>query len=575
MRLFEKPFRRMRQKLRFSFDGVEVEAFEGETLAAALSAADVRDFRTARHGDPRGMFCGMGVCFECLVTVDGRHNVRACMEPAVEGACVSRQVYPGGPGGPGGTAKAPEIRKPDILIVGAGPAGLSAALAARDDALDVVVIDERAKAGGQYFKQPNSGLVPPDGLGVDAQYREGASLMRKVRESGIEIVQDAVVWGAFAPLGIAVVAGGSNIVYEPRSVIVATGAYERGVPTPGWTLPGFMTTGAIQSLLRSHRVVPGRRVVVGGNGPLNIQVAAELHKAGATVVAVVEAAPVTSPGRFGPLLGALSANPGLLLAGFRYVARLKAAGIPIHYGHVVTEAAGDKGVQSVSIAPVDGDGRIDRQRSLTLETDIVCVGYGFEANDEIPELLGAEAVIDPATSRRRILVDDTYQTRIDGLYMIGDALGLRGSRVALAQGAIAGAAARERLGGRARDDAATRKAARRLSRNTRFQDRLWQLFKAPDMLTRLAAEDTVVCRCEGVSMAQVRKEADAHASIGNVKRATRAGMGRCQGRYCGPVIERLVADAGGYVPSPHGVMAPRPPIKPILISDIAREPDVD
>src|SRR5690606_28423382 len=293
MRLREEPFTRVKRKLRFRFDGVEMEAFEGETLAAAIAAADIREFRLARDGSPRGMFCGMGVCFECLVTVDVRHNVRACMEPVTEGASVTRQIYPGEAAIAAHAPQAHETRRPDILVVGAGPAGLAAALAAREGGLEVIVLDERSTAGGQYFKQPNKGLQPPDGLGVDSQYREGARLIRQVREAGIEILPHALVWGGVPPLSIAVIVDGCILAYETRSVIVATGAYERGVPTPGWTLPGFMTTGAVQSLLRSHRVAPGRRVVIGGNGPLNIQVAAELHAAGAQVVAVAEAAPLT------------------------------------------------------------------------------------------------------------------------------------------------------------------------------------------------------------------------------------------------------------------------------------------
>ncbi|MEP6812478.1 MAG: FAD-dependent oxidoreductase, partial [Actinomycetota bacterium] len=164
---------------------------------------------------------------------------------------------------------------PDVLVVGAGPAGLAAAVAAAEAGADVVLLDERPKLGGQYFKQPSDGLTFDESQ-LDPQYRAGRDLIARVRTLGVRVLGATQVWAAFERDEILATDAAMSYALRPRRLVLATGAYERGVPLPGWTLPGFTTTGAAQTLLRSYAVVPGRRVLVSGNGPLNVQVAAEL-----------------------------------------------------------------------------------------------------------------------------------------------------------------------------------------------------------------------------------------------------------------------------------------------------------
>lgn len=325
--------------------------------------------------------------------------------------------------------------------------------------------------------------------------------------------------------------------------------------------------------LRSHRVIPGQRIVVAGNGPLNVQVAAELLEAGATVVAVVEVSRCNSPTRVSSVIGACLADLPLFISGIRYLTRLRRAGIPILFGHALVEAIGEDRVSCVKVAPIDELGKAISGRTQVLETDIACVGYGFEPNDEIPKLLGASAEIDAETNRRRFILDKNCQSSVSGLYIVGDALGLGGSRVALTQGSLVGAAVRESLVGKRPEPRWASHIRKRLAKSISFQRHLWQLFKAPDLLLSFCRGDTVVCRCEEVRLSDLKRHAEQLSSAGNIKRATRAGMGRCQGRYCGPVIERLVVEAGAYRKTPIVGFAPRPPIKPVLISEIASEPD--
>ena len=186
-----------------------------------------------------------------------------------------------------------EIVKCDVLVIGAGPAGMSAALELAGSGMSVVVVDERHDAGGQFFKQRTSAVAPAPAR--DMQYHDGAAMIDKLQKSDARFINAATVWGAFrdAADGIELCATTEFCSYriQPERLIVASGAYESAPPFPGWTLAGVMTTGAAQSLVRAYRVSPAKRVLIAGNGPLNLQLACELVNAGIDVVAVAEAAP--------------------------------------------------------------------------------------------------------------------------------------------------------------------------------------------------------------------------------------------------------------------------------------------
>ena len=247
------------------FEGQQVAAIPGESIAAALTRAGIRGLRITRSGAARGMFCGMGVCQDCLVEVDGIANRRACMTKVEGPVQVRRQVAVPrlpleSPVAAAGATQGPTLT-PDVLVIGAGAAGLHAALAARGRGAGVLLVDERPTDGGQYYKQSAH-----PGPARDRQAAEGAGLIAKVAASGVTWWRGAEVWGAFAGPRFMVRHGGSSHRIDPARVVLATGAYERPWPVPGWTLPGVMTTGAAQTLLRSYGVVAGQRVVIAGNG---------------------------------------------------------------------------------------------------------------------------------------------------------------------------------------------------------------------------------------------------------------------------------------------------------------------
>jgi len=537
----------------FTFQGQTVMARQGQNLAAALTQAGHRTFRRTAKSQDRGMFCGMGVCQDCLVTIDGQPNQRACMSPAKDGMAVAQQVaLPKFSGQVEPSVPARHL-SPDVLIIGGGAGGLSAAIAAAQAGADVVVLDERKVAGGQYYKQAANGSL------LDAQQSEGAALVAQAKTCGVTIIGAVEIWGAFDPLLFLAQQGDTPIIARPKTAIIATGAYERPVMVPGWTLPGVMTTGAAQTLWRSYATLPGKRIAICGSGPLNLQVAGELARGGATIVRLAERArhPVTRP--WDALKMALS-GPALTIKGLRMEWALRRLGVKSHNSNELTQVVQHGDALAATFQTANGS-------QDTVVVDAVCMNAGFEPQNEILRLLGAKMHYDAEMGHLRCQVGDDMQTNIAGLYAVGDCKGLGGAPAARAEGVIAGTTAAAACGfGDANDLHAVRRA---LSGHRRFQSNLWSLYDiAPHSAVTLPKE-TTICRCEELTLGDVCTGMDdGPGHVGTLKRATRLGMGRCQGRYCGPVAARMVADATDKPIEDLSFFAPRIPIKPVAISAI-------
>jgi thioredoxin reductase len=554
---------------RFRFAGHEIAAWPGETLAAALTSAGQLALSTNGPDERRGVFCGMGACGECTVLVDGRSQ-RACMVAAAPGMVVEpmpRRVV-ATPDVPIATSVAApaQVLACDLLIIGAGPAGLAAAEAAVG--LNVIIIDERSKPGGQYFKQPGKGFaITPAAL--DAQFSEGAALIADVAASPAQLMAGRIAWSARRD--------GEQIVVETSGpegparittarLIIATGATEKPWPMPGWTLPGVMTTGAAQTLLRSGAVSPGSKVLVAGNGPLNIQLANELLNAGVTVAAVVEQAPRPGLARAGSALAMARHDAGLAVAGVRQLARLRRAGVPLLFGHVVCRAEGEGQVERAFVAATRPDGTLGPERGFDI--DALCIGAGFQPQAELARALGCRlAWTDGAMA---VVREDDGRTSVGNVFVAGDGGSLGGARAALAQGTLAGlAAVADVKGGLSAAQLAQSQTQRRaLARARGFQAGLWQLFAPAHPTPTVHTPETLLCRCEGVRFGDVDALLAAGTNDpGSIKRATRLGMGRCQGRYCGPLLAAQLAGDGPVGES--DLFAPRPPFKPMKIAELA------
>jgi len=548
--------------LTFSFEGRKLPARAGETIGAAMIAHGELKHSNAKDGAPRGLYCGMGVCHDCLVVVEGRGGVRACMTKVADGMVVRRQPPTADLDRLSDLASLPEARHLceaiDVLVVGAGPGGLAAADVAAASGAAVAIVDERPAPGGQFFKQP----AISSAAGSDRKARDGAALIRRVEGRGVDVRSETMVWGAFregGALRIGVYGGGRVGYILPRILIVATGAFELPGVFPGWTLPGVMTTGACQTLLRSYGRAPGKRVLVAGNGPLNLQIAQELARAGATVVAIAEAAPPPWT-NIGNGFHLIASDPGLAVAGLTIVADLRRRRIPIHWRHRIARVEGGERAETAILVDASGQER-------TLAADIVCVGEGFAPANELVRLLGcAHIARTDGASRLEVERDEAGATSLPDVFVVGEAGGFGGAQIAMAQGRLAAKQALRHLG---RSVAESPIEKRALQRHRRFQKALWTMFAAEESGLSRAREDTIVCRCEAINLEALRSiiALENVQDVATLKRLSRAGMGRCQGRYCGPRLAELVATPR----SERDFLAPQAPLRPIPLAALAVE----
>jgi glycine/D-amino acid oxidase-like deaminating enzyme/bacterioferritin-associated ferredoxin len=555
------------------FDGVMFAAVAGESIAATLAASGRLALKRDKNGTPRGIFCGMGACFDCQVSVNGGPAERACLTKVRPGMKINslayRAVLP--TSGRCFNPDQTEMLECDVLVIGAGPAGISAAIQAAEAGASIIVVDERSEIGGNFFKQISSSYSFDSSRASDSQYRHGAALIEELLKTDARIISGRTAWGAFpAKAGMTEIclAGGTiSSIIRTKQLILATGAIESVPAFPGWTLPGVMTTGAVQGLARAYRVAPGQRVLISGNGPLNLHLACELLNGGVDVVAVAESAPRAIPRRWLAAIGALTSAPNLVMRGMGYLGVLRKHGVPIHYGHHIMRADGDGRVRSGLIAKIGSDAVLLPDTEKKYDVDVVCVGYALHPSNQLARSLGCKhEFVTPG-----VLVpvrDADGQTDVAGVFVIGDGGVLGGAQVAMSEGRLAARAALRNLfdvGQRA--DARDRKSLRR---QRRFQRNLWSMYASPAIAPALP--DTPVCRCELVSLATIRSliENDVQ-DLGSIKRLSRAGMGPCQGRYCQQQIAKILTDMTGCIPDTGEMFAPQLPVKPTLIKAVATE----
>ena len=444
----------------------------------------------------------------------------------------------------------------DVAVVGGGPAGMSAALAAARAGASVVLIDEYAAPGGQIWRRRF------DEVGADAP----PSLPRAARElcaalvaSSVHVLSGASVWASPAP-GALLLTGPVQHV-RTRATVLATGAYDRPIAFPGWTLPGVMTAGGAQALAKGQGVVPGRRVLLAGAGPFLLPVAAQLTASGAEAVAVAEATRRRDWARVGPRM---SAHPDRLrdYVGYRRKVRR------IEWGHVLVRAEGNGRVESATIARC-GPGWAPTGAERTFAVDAVCTAYGFLPSVDLARALGCELRGDAVAH------DDDMATTVPGVYVAGEASGVGGADLAQVEGELAGwmaaAHARKDANGNGHkhpvvhpDLPAVRAKRAKLAG---FAGILGELFDPRPGLLALARPDTILCRCEDVTLGEVDRAVAAGATtMSALKVVTRCGQGPCQGRTC----ERLVA---ARLPEEPARYSSRAPMRPVPLDVLIKTAD--
>jgi NADPH-dependent 2,4-dienoyl-CoA reductase/sulfur reductase-like enzyme len=456
----------------------------------------------------------------------------------------------------------------EVAVVGAGPGGLSAALAAARAGAQVTLLDGYGRPGGQYFRPAATELRV---IRPMRHQQEGQALWKEVAAAGVRFLPETIVWGAFEGNVLGLHGPQARAMLQARTTILATGAYDRPVAFPGWTLPGVLTAGAAQALLKQQRILAGTRILLAGTGPLQVVLAAELVRAGAGVVAILEG------GRFFAKAlrhaWALWGQWERLHEGLSSRLTLARRRVPFRSGWGIVAAEGKDHVESVTIARLDAEWRHVPGSEETLPCDTLCLGYGFIPSNTLSRLLGAKQEWRPELGGEVPLRDDHMRTSVPGVYAVGDGAGIGGGPLAMLEGRIAGIAAAAQAGrGSADAEGMIRRLAPALARQRRFQRMYGALFTPGPGLYEWSRDDTILCRCEEVTRADIRRAVALGADSANeVKAIVRCGMGDCQGRMCGHLVAHCIAKESGRPVAEVGLFRPRAPVFPVPVVALGRE----
>ncbi|MEU9126175.1 NAD(P)/FAD-dependent oxidoreductase [Streptomyces sp. NPDC048506] len=460
----------------------------------------------------------------------------------------------------------------DLAVIGAGPAGLAGALTACELGLSVALLDASAQSGGQFYRHPAPALGAARPEALHHHWAAFTGLRRRLAASGVAHLAGHHVWAVTKQADDAwtvhAAIGPDGAEERPaqvraRAVLLATGAYERQLPFPGWTLPGVVGAGGAQAMLKSGLVLPGRRIVVAGSGPLLLAVAASLAAAGAQVPAVVEAAGYL---RYARSPRALLVNPRKAAEAAVHGAALLRSRVRLRLRSAVTEVHGTDRVEAVTVTRLDRDWRPVRGTGRRIACDALAVGHGLVPQIELATALGCDTR--PLRDGTLALaLDGLQQTSVPGLWAAGETGGVGGVELACTEGELAAVAVAARLRGHGTHDGRVRALRRRRDRMRSFADVMAVAHAPGPGWSQWLTDDTDVCRCEEVTAGRVRA---AVADLGardarTVKLFTRAGMGWCQGRMCGAAVACLAARDGAAEPTAER----RPFAVPVPLSALA------
>ncbi|AMJ59447.1 FAD/NAD(P)-dependent oxidoreductase [Bosea sp. PAMC 26642] len=445
-----------------------------------------------------------------------------------------------------------------IVIVGAGPAGIAAAEVLCARGYRPVLIDEGQRAGGQGYRQPSAGLTLDMRrlMGGEADKYEALHARFDRIEDQIDYRPRTLVW-AIDGAALHLLCDGRVDVLEADTLLLATGAMDRVAPLPGWTLPGVFTLGGAQVALKDQGCLIGQRVAFLGSSPLMLLAARQYREMGGEVVVVADTTPL---GAKAAALPQMLRAPRTLLRGLGYMADAFRSGTPLLHGVTPLAVEGDGHVEGVWLRDSSG-------RERRFACDAVALGHGIKPETQLADLAGASFAYD-ADFRLFLPQTDASGRSRPGLYLAGDGAKIGGADAAEASGALAAHAILTDLGV-AQDVGAIRPLARKVARLRAFQRGLARAFAWPVAQIRAQPDDTILCRCENVTIGAVRNamaQALGPVEVNRVKAMTRCGMGRCQGRVCGPALQEIVAGLTGQDGATAGRLRGQAPVKPVALS---------
>ncbi|KJZ42283.1 NAD(P)/FAD-dependent oxidoreductase [Pseudomonas fluorescens] len=440
-----------------------------------------------------------------------------------------------------------------VVIIGAGPAGIRAAQTLVAHGVRPVLLDEAARGGGQiYRRQPANFKRSPIKLyGFEAGKANALHQTIDTLREQLDYRPETLVWNAED--------GALDTLHEGRAarlvfsrVIVATGATDRILPVPGWTLPGVYSLGAAQIALKFQGCAIGERVVFAGSGPLLYLVAYQYAKAGANVVAVLDSSPFSAQAR---ALPGLLSQPATLAKGIYYRSWLTAHGIPVHQGASLTGINGDQRVQTLTWRNAKGNQH--------LNCDAVAFAHGLRSETQLADLLGCEFAWNPLNRAWLPQRDSTGRSSVAEVYLAGDGAGVMGADAAEMAGERTALALLEDIGYLIPPQRGAQ-LEQALGRIDIFRQGLERAFIFPEHWAADAPNDVMICRCEEVRAGDIRQVVrEGHWEINRVKAHCRVGMGRCQGRMCGAAAAEIIACESQRCVSDIGRLRAQAPIKPL------------
>ena len=459
------------------------------------------------------------------------------------------------------------IRETDVVVVGGGFAGVRCATILAEAGVRVCILEENVHMGGQLLRSIPENLGRNRNADRDSVKRLGKDFLNQLRGLRVRMETDTAVFGIYPEREIAVEVGGDRIErIRYKYLVLATGARERFMPFPGWTLPGVMSAGMVQVMLKSSGIRPSERILMGGSGLFLLSAAYEFIRSGGKVVSVLEDTGMLEKIRMIPNVVRL---PVKLVEGARYASSLLIHGVPYRFRTRIVAAEGSDFLKSVVTARTDQEGRVRAGTEKRRSVDTLAVGYGFIPNVELFQLAGCGLEYRREMGGWVARVDENMETDIPGVFAAGEPTGVAGALKSIVDGEIV---AWRLLQIMERKPAAT--ADRKLSRlrkrravHMRFGAAFNGLFSIPAEAYRDIPDETVICRCEDVRLGDIRGAiAEGYSTLADLKTAFRVTMGGCQGRTCGAMIEDILGAMTGNTPDKMGPISQRPPARPIRFS---------
>jgi len=450
-----------------------------------------------------------------------------------------------------------------LLIIGAGPAGLAAAVIASEHGVSCALLDEQPAPGGQIYRSIES--VPEQRAQVlGAEYQRGKDLVRAFRKCAADYFPQTRVWSLSREREVGVLYQDQSRIITADQILVASGAIERPVPFPGWTLPGVMQAGAGQILFKSAGVVPDNGVVLAGSGPLLLLLAWQYMQVGVDIKAMLDVTPLSNHLQAMPKLPRALLAHHYLTKGLVYQRDLKRAGVTSRIGVSDLRAEGDGNLQSVYYRHFGREHRI--------ETDLLMTHFGVIPHIWLTQAAGCKHQWDSSQQCWRPQHDEWGNTSIKGILVAGDGAGINGARSAEHTGRLVGLQALFALGvlSQAERDKQSVIERKWVRGERHIRPFLEAYFAIPQAVLATPEQDTIVCRCEEITAGQIREAVEqSHGDSNQVKYLSRCGMGACQGRQCANAVAHIVADAGGQPVTAKSHFRGRPPVAPLTLQQLA------